>query len=344
MRTLVALVEARPETIAEDYRRALDLAQLDTAVGDVAPRVMMASETTGFVPGWGATPWQLDGTLAWLVERARQSQVLTVTAAGAGLLPDTALWQEVLARHQARAADAGFLRQHRHVPRQLQPALDGVLPAGVQLPVGLADGPVMMLTAPTLHRGWGVAGACAMLQSLVTRGASLGRHASAAEVAVEAVGVARAFMPSLGVVLDGTLWGIGTGALGRRCVARNVLLAGTDPVAVDVVAMRLAGLDPGRMSWLRLCHDRGLGRVHSQDIRLVGRTDMLDLDFGLGDLDLGQWSGTDRAGLSSALSKPLRRWFGRARERGATADLVGTAWGRLYDDYLAGHWADATDR
>ncbi len=154
MRTLVALVEARPETIAEDYQRVLDLAQLDTAVGDRAPRVMVASETTGFVPGWSAAPWQLDGTLAWLGERARQSPVLSVTAAGADSLPDTVLWQEVLTRHQARAADAGFLRPHRHVPRQLQPALDGVLPAGVQLPVGLADGPVLMLTAPTLRRGW----------------------------------------------------------------------------------------------------------------------------------------------------------------------------------------------
>lgn len=336
MRTVVALVEAHPETIVEDYRRVLDLGQLKAVVGVLAPQVLAASVTSGFVPGWGATPWQLDGTLAWLGERARQTRIMNLTEAGAGLLPEAALWQDVLLRHQTRSAAAESLRLRRFDSHPLPTALAGMLPAGVQLPVGLAEGPALLLTAPTLRPGWGVAGACEMVQSLMTRGASLGRHASAAEVAVAAVEVARAVMPNLGVVLDGTLWGIGSGGRGRRCVARNVLLAGTDPVAVDAVALRLAGRDPGRLSWLRLCHDRGLGRVQARDIRLVGRTDLLDLDFGGGDLDLDHWRGAERAGVRSVVSKPLRRWFGRVRQQAAAADLAGTAWGRLHDAYLAG--------
>ena len=32
-----------------------------------------------FEPGWDATPWQLDGLLTWLGERARQTRVLAVS-------------------------------------------------------------------------------------------------------------------------------------------------------------------------------------------------------------------------------------------------------------------------
>ncbi len=342
MRTVVALVEARPDTVNEDYRRVLNLAGLSGVLGGEPPRVLIAAGDSGFVPGWGATPWQLAETLAWLGEQTRPVPVSAVSGRGAGPVPRKVWWLDCMARHLAQGAGPEFLRVHRHVSRLLHPALDAVLPEGVQVPVGLTEGPALLLTAPALSPGWGVAGGAALLQSLVARGAKPSRRAPAAEVAAEAVGVARELMPEMGVVLDGTLWGVAEGPRGSPCVARNVLLAGTDPVAVDTVAMRLAGVDPRRVPWLRICADRGFGQASPTDIRVVGRTDLLDLDFGLSDLDLDPRRGpfgADGGGPVLSLLGPAARLLRRRGRQTAPAALSGTIWKRLYEEYATGQQA-----
>ncbi len=347
MRTVVALVEARPETITEDFRRVLNLAQLPAQLGQESPQLLLAADAAEFEPGWGATPWQLAGTLAWLGERARNTRVAAVGERGVTVVPPTPWLQDCLAENSitplnaplARAVAPDYLRDHRHVSRQLHPALDAVLPDGVMVPVGLTERPVLVLTAPTVRSPWGVAAAGALLQSLVTRGAKPGRRIPRAEIAAEAVGVARELMPNLGVVVDGTLWGIADGPLGRQCLGRNILLAGADPVAVDAVAMRLAGADPMRVPWLRICHDRGIGQASPAEIRVVGRTDLLDLDFGLPDLDVDSRRGrfgAERGGALSDLWRPVGRLLRRGPGNKSAAALKGTAWEMLYEEHLAG--------
>jgi hypothetical protein len=338
MRTTVALVEARPETINEDYRRVLDLSGLSNLLAGEVPQLLVGVGNSGFVPGWNATPWQVHGVLDWLGQQAEGATVAGVTKRGAGLLPLGAMWQDTLTRYQARPAEPEFLRTHRHVSRQLHPALDAVLPAGVQVPVGLAEGPALILASPTTRAGWELAGAAEILQDLVICGASARRKAPAVEVTAEAVGVARELMPRLGAVLDGTLWGVGRGAGDRSCVARNILLAGTDPVAVDAVALRLAGVEPQRVPWLRLCRDRGFGQVMPAEIQIVGRTDLLDLDFGVSGLELGSRT----SGGGQILAGPVSRFIDRVLGRKTATGLADTVWSRLYEEYTSGERAGLT--
>lgn len=335
MRTTVALVEAHPESIAQDYRRLLDLAGLLPGTGVDGPSVILGTGAGGFQPGWGATPWQLDATLTSLGERAAGCRVCRMSATGAGPVPAHPVWQGCLDRHRAVAAGDDFLRLHTHTSSLLHPALDADLSAGVRVPVGLAGGPALLLAAPALRPGWGVAAAGTLLKSVVVGSTGrrgrlpLKRRAPTVEVTAEAIGVARELMPDLGVVLDGTLWGVASGRRSRGCVARNILLAGTDPLAVDAVAMRLAGLDPLQVPWLRLCRDRGFGSVAPSEIRVVGRTDITDLDFGMG-------NGTFAAGPRPAPAVGHRaRWPGM-RRRSATEAVAGTAWARLTDEYVTG--------
>ncbi len=338
MRTVVALVETRPETITEDYRRVLDLAGLDSIVLAEPPQVLLASDSAGFRPGWGATPWQLNAVLAWLGEQARDSSVVAVDQRGARPVPGDTWWRDSMVQYLAKEAGPEFLRKHRHVSQLLHPALDAILPDGVQVPVGLASGPSLLLASPALRRGWGLAGAVDMLQRLVTCGAAPRRRAPIAEVAAEALGVAREVMPDLGVVIDGTLWGVPEGAGGRNCVARNILLAGSDPLAVDVVAMRLAGIDPLRVPWVRICMDRGFGQAHPSSVRVVGQADLLNLDF---DLQGGTFAADRGRGLTSPLGS-LGRLIGRRGGDKAGSGLTETAWGRLYEEYVSGQGTKAS--
>ena len=123
-------------------------------------------------------------------------------------------------------------------------------------------------------------------------------------------------------MLDGTVWSVPRGG-GSEPVSRNVLLAGGDPVAVDAVACRLAGIDPRTVPWLGLCRERGLGAVNEEEIRIVGSTELLGTDFGIPAHRVGveptRWSG----GWGWRLWGRRRAWL---RFRNGP-------WGRLYDDY-----------
>ena len=331
MRTAVALVAAHPETILEDIKRVLDLAGLGH-LREGAPRLLLDADGGNFRPGWGATPWQLDGVLDWLGEAARDTSVLGLGAAGATTAPAASMWRDLLERRLARPADAECLRLHRPALRMLHPALDTVLPRGVRVPVGLAEHPVLLLTSPTLRPGMGAVAAAAGLRALVTAGAGPVRRAPEAEVFAEAVGAAREILPRFGVLVDGTLWGVTTGRVGRRCVGRHVLIAGTDPVAVDSVVMRLAGIEAGRVPWLRICQDRGYGNLAGADVRLAGRTDLLDLDFDL----QGDTFAAGRGFTWSAGGGLLRRLTDRMARNRDQAGLSGSGWEFLYEHYRAG--------
>ncbi len=50
----------------------------------------------------------------------------------------------------------------------------------------------------------------------------------------------------------------------------NVILGGPDCVAVDAVASRILGYDPGEVKHLTYCADRGLGIIQLDDIDIVG--------------------------------------------------------------------------
>ncbi len=53
-------------------------------------------------------------------------------------------------------------------------------------------------------------------------------------------------------------------------VHHGIIIAGTDPVAVDTVGTMAMGLDPADIEHLRLCADRGLGENRPDHIQLLG--------------------------------------------------------------------------
>jgi uncharacterized protein (DUF362 family)/Pyruvate/2-oxoacid:ferredoxin oxidoreductase delta subunit len=57
--------------------------------------------------------------------------------------------------------------------------------------------------------------------------------------------------------------------------AREVGLLGfsTDPVALDAVFLRLAGIDPEKIHHVRIAAERGFGKIANRDIEVIGRAD-----------------------------------------------------------------------
>lgn len=71
-------------------------------------------------------------------------------------------------------------------------------------------------------------------------------------------------------VIDGIIGGEGDGPLLVRPVHSNIVLAGTDPVAVDTVALDFMGFTLEEVSHVKLAAREGLGIADLNQIRIIG--------------------------------------------------------------------------
>ncbi len=327
MRSVVAVVEARPETILDDYRRVFDLAGL-------APREdawrLVVDGTPGAHGRVTTPPWQLAAAL----ERGAASAPCEVFAVGN---PDEASWGSVLAK-----AGAGLATSDAWGPRRMRPverlaALEEALPDVPTVPEGLVGKPVMILATAGVGGGWPVTAGLALLQRLLAPRQRRRCRATGAEIVTDVLALARQAFSLEGVAVDGTLWRVQAGRSGEETLQGNVLLAGADPVAVDAVACRLAGGDPARVPWLRLCAERGLGQADPRQIRVRGHDELSDLGFGLPPRLLV--AGGRRLG---GLAGPAHRWNNWLRPRKMVGLLPwarrprSTVWDRLRMDFRTG--------
>ena len=74
------------------------------------------------------------------------------------------------------------------------------------------------------------------------------------------------------VVVDGLIGMEGDGPLAGKPVKMNIILAGDNPVAVDVVVCHLIGVDPEHVSHIRMAAEVELGPLKINSIRLLGES------------------------------------------------------------------------
>lgn len=277
LRSKVAVVEARPETVGEDYRRLLSLAGL----GEEGPDLRLlvdAARPAGGRRGPASPPWQLAGLLGG----GRPPVVVHAVGGDGRPTTEDASWRAALAASGSTMAGSRDSERLRTAAEGL-PALVEALGGGPEWPRGLSGTPLLLASGLAVGAGWPVCGGLELLARLVApRRLHRRRHrAIAAEVVADALALATVESELAGVVVDAVRWHVCAGRWRRRTLLGNALLAGRDPVAVDAVACRLAGVDPARVPWLHLCAERGLGRIDPQRIDVVGRTDLLDRNLEL---------------------------------------------------------------
>jgi uncharacterized protein (DUF362 family)/NAD-dependent dihydropyrimidine dehydrogenase PreA subunit len=116
--------------------------------------------------------------------------------------------------------------------------------------------------------------------------------------------------------------GPGTGGSPR---AIGALVAGADPVAVDVACCRIAGINPAAVPILVAAHERGMWSGHPADVDTLGVTvaDLHVKGFVMPDSYEGIGVGTRRGFLDEALRRVLRRFNRRPRPKVGRCTLCG---------------------
>jgi hypothetical protein len=132
---------------------------------------------------------------------------------------------------------------------------------------------------------------------------------------------------------------------------KNYILASADSVAIDAVAAKMMGFEPMNVPYLRMCHERELGKADPKEIEVVGE-DIEEVNFNFkvkkslviwGDqmLRLGPLSFLEGIFLKSPLVvwAPLASnfyhdilWYPTIGKR-IINKFRETEWGKLFDKY-----------
>ncbi len=81
--------------------------------------------------------------------------------------------------------------------------------------------------------------------------------------------LAQAIYPDLAVI-DGFEAMEGNGPVGGTPVDARVALAGTDPLAIDILTTTLMGFDPSRIMYLSAMAEAGMGQGDLEKIQIIG--------------------------------------------------------------------------
>jgi uncharacterized protein (DUF362 family) len=84
-----------------------------------------------------------------------------------------------------------------------------------------------------------------------------------------------ALVPARLSIMDGIVGMQGRGPINGYPINANLVVGGSDEVAVDATSMRLVGLDPYSSGHVRLAAERGIGTIAEDDIEIDGDFDRL---------------------------------------------------------------------
>ena len=281
MRSRVAVLRTRPETVLEDITRLCELAGVRTALREGTRTILKDNISWHFpFPGANTTPWQLEGTILALRQAGfadlvcvQNDTVVTDPRKGERLNG----YMGVLSKHNVPTRYNCFDWDLKWVPYQPKGemlALPKIFPHGIHVPEFFFGTNIVHLPTVKCHIYTTTTGAMknAFGGLLATR-----RHYTHTwihETLVDLLTIQREIHTGLFAVMDGTTVGNGPGPRTMVPVRKDVMLASADQVAIDAVAASLMGFDPLGIRYLALAGQRGLGVADTRDIELVGESEI----------------------------------------------------------------------
>jgi len=281
VKSRVAVLRTRPETVLEDIARLCELAGVKSSLRGGVTTILKDNISWHFpFPGANTTPWQLEGTILALRQAGfpdlacvQNNTVVTNPRKGERLNGYTG----VLAKHNVPTRYNCFdwdLKWVPYRPKGEMLALPKIFPHGIHIPEFFFGTNIVHLPTVKCHIYTTTTGAMknAFGGLLATR-----RHYTHTwihETLVDLLTIQKEIHTGLFAVMDGTTVGNGPGPRTMVPVRKDVMLASADQVAIDAVAAKLMGFDPLEIRYLALAGQRGLGVADTRDIELIGASEI----------------------------------------------------------------------
>lgn len=287
IRSTVAVLKTAPESVVSDYGRLLDLASFRDVLNagrDIAAHPCLT--LNHFFPSASTPPWQLDGVLG--------------TALGAGIPADRMfVWYDaasgislskgrVLNRHipilgrlgVSAECFEGRERRIRYTPKTPLRVLSRLFPEGIPLPERLFGATILHLPTMKTDLLTTINGAVRSSYDGLLGGMAHPARGELNDAIIDALALQKEIAGGTFAVMDGVFAGEGTNPHNLQPHERNVLLASADPVALDAVALHLAGHDPLSAPYVRMAQETGMGVGDLSEIQVLG-ADLSELSFPL---------------------------------------------------------------
>ncbi len=276
LRSRVAAVLTRPETVLDDYRRLLDLVGVTDGLSREQDTLLKLNLSwTKYFPACSSQPWQVEGVVKALIDygydRARlipieNKTVVTNPIEGA----NNNLWMPTLNHYGLKFTPLTDVEWIVYKFKSDLLKLNKIFPEGIEIPAIYPGRQIIHFPTIKTHGHSTTTGAIKNSFGGLLKEVRHYAHKYIHEVLVDLMYMQRELHPKVLAVMDGTVCGDGAGP--RTMIPRvgNVLLASYDSVAIDSVSARIMGFDPMSIPYLSMCHERGLGVADTGLIDMIG--------------------------------------------------------------------------
>ena len=355
----VAVLRTFPESVLDDYRRLLHLAEYDRFLNrDLITLIKLNLSWTKYFPACSSQPWQLDGVLDTMIaDGYRRDKLIPIENKTVVTDPRRGAksngWLSVLEKYEIPFVPLTEVEWDFHQFSSKLLMLDRIFPEGIAIPKMFKGKNIVHLPTVKTHGHSTTTGAIKNAFGGLLREVRHYAHKHIHEVLVDLVIMQRELHPGMFAVMDGTVCGDGAGPRTMIPKIGNLILASADPVAIDAIAAKIMGFDPLSIEYIRRCHEMGLGVGDPREIEVVG-DDIDEINFHFkvsrsfviwGDQMLRKGALQPLEGV--ALHSPLVFWAPAASNvyhdmiwypivgQRLINDFMKTDWGRLFQEYRA---------
>ncbi len=283
-RTKVAVLKTSPESVLDDYRKLMHLADYERVISkENTTLIKLNLSWTKYFPSCSSQPWQLEGVVETLIEDGYHNEKLVavenktvVTNPVKGAKNNK--WTPILEKNGIDFVplDTAEWMKVRFKEKLLK--LDQIFPDGIEIPRMFAGKNVIHLPTVKTHGHSVTTGAIKNSFGGLLKEVRHYAHKYIHEVLVDLLIMQKELHPGIFSVMDGTVCGDGAGPRTMVPKVKNVILASADSVAIDAIAAKIMGFDPLSIPYIRMCHERGLGTGDPAEIEVTGE-DIATMNF-----------------------------------------------------------------
>ncbi len=283
-RGTVAILRTRPETVLDDYARLMRMAcYQDNLPKDKDTLLKINISWQIWYPSCSTTPWELEGAVKTLLADgydrnkiiATHNDTVVVDGREGQLNNRHKFVQDRYGLTTAETYTEG-VEWVTYEPRKPFLVLDQVYKHGVRIPKFLYDKNVLHLPTMKTHVFTHITGAMKNAFGGLLDQRRHWTHSVIDDTLVDLLQIQQDIHTGIFCVMDGTLAGEGPGPRATRWHVKNVIMASSDPVAIDAASAKIMGLDPMSLRFIRHAHERGLGVGDPREIKFIGDVDAAD--------------------------------------------------------------------
>ncbi len=282
----VAVLRTAPENVLNDYQTLLKLARAEKIFRERKRRIVVKLNLSWslYFPACSTEPWQLEGVLKFLRKRGYENIVAVedqtvVTHTWKGAYGNK--WLPVLKKYGVEFKPLPNVEWKEHEPKSELLAFPKLFEK-VLVPEIYPGSYILHLPTVKTHGHTVTTGAVKNAFGGLIPRYRHHAHKFIHEIMVDLVILQKEIFSGMLNVMDGTVAGDGAGPRTMNPRILNLILASSDPVAIDALAAKIMGFEPMQIPYLKMCHDMGLGIADVEQIEIVGmdEREVLRMNFG----------------------------------------------------------------